>query len=563
MFVTFIPRGRTGNNIFQYLMAKVIQLKYGHVYVPYCELEDSNIIYENDIDTLNPNTNLILDGYFQISNYYVPYRNELLKLNTSDDYWVVDNKQVYIRDFFKNTITLDDSIVISLRLDDFIQLPCKTSDIIPPDYYLTILEELPRKQVYIVVDTLRMDWEKQYIQYFKKWNPILIQGTLMEDFAVLRDCPILLHSNSTFCWIASFFSHHPKERYIPKTNFYVGQKLSKIEDSDILTEIKPLLHADVYSLHPNKYLHTQIFPLSYSIPDEYVVDEVPVKHQLLNTLVPGGKNEHRFGVGQEKEYNEQYQSCMFATTKKKGGWDCLRHYEILANGCIPLFEKIEECPLQTMTTFPKELVFNARNLILCPNKMEYTNCVEQLLDHTRKYCTTSANTNYFLSKIKKPIRNVLLIVGDPGVNYTREFFWIGMARYIQSIGGVAVEYPKLEFVYEDFTDQRKYGLHGNGYMYTNKLKNTDTYTDKEIIEKIKSKFFDIIVYGKVGPDENKTGSLPHFPLWEYVYPKYTNQEIVCLYGGDECIDLTSYNRYSQHIYNMAQYALCFVREFSK
>jgi hypothetical protein len=30
--------------------------------------------------------------------------------------------------------------------------------------------------------------------------------------------------------------------------------------------------------------------------------------------------------------------------QKKGGWDCLRHYEIIGNGCMPYFENIEKCP---------------------------------------------------------------------------------------------------------------------------------------------------------------------------------------------------------------------------
>ena len=85
-------------------------------------------------------------------------------------------------------------------------------------------------------------------------------------------------------------------------------------------------------------------------------------------------------------------------------------------------------------------------------------------------------------------------------------------------------------------------------------------TDDEITEKIKDKFFDLIVYGKVGPDEGPEGSLSGFPLWEHVFPRYSRDEIVCLYGGDECIDLTSDNDYRRHIYLVVQYATCFVRE---
>jgi hypothetical protein len=51
-----------------------------------------------------------------------------------------------------------------------------------------------------------------------------------------------------------------------------------------------------------------------------------------------------------------YHRARFAYTQKKGGWDCLRHYEIMANGCIPIFRGLDQCPVDTLTTFPKGLI---------------------------------------------------------------------------------------------------------------------------------------------------------------------------------------------------------------
>ena len=39
----------------------------------------------------------------------------------------------------------------------------------------------------------------------------------------------------------------------------------------------------------------------------------------------------------ESDYYKDYQRSYFAITCKKGGWDCLRHYEILANAVSPTF----------------------------------------------------------------------------------------------------------------------------------------------------------------------------------------------------------------------------------
>ena len=575
-YVSFVNNGgRTGNNIFQYLAAKLIQIKYGHIYVPFKDLPEGVTITDTDyVKDLSfyQNSNIICKGYFQKSEFFLPYYRQKLidAIKDCDDFWYDDNgNKVMIRDFFQKTHKenlAENDVVLSLRLDDFIQHPCPTSDILPPQYYLNILENVMQKggRLIIVSDKLRWDWEHKYVEFFQKWNPIFYQEDLFSDFALMRDCPTLLHSNSTFCWLASFFSlRTDKRRHIPNTHFYVGQSLNEIADDDMIYDVTPLHHAEVYALDIRPYLNSFIFPLSYCIPDECVMLE---NHDLyynkkygISPLIPGERSEHLFVAGQESEYYQMFQQSWFAHTKKKGGWDCLRHYEILANGCIPIFENLEDCPEHTLTTFPKQLLLDACMDSVDSEKM---NLIKQLMEHTREHCTTSANIRYFLSKINiKTPKNVLLIVGNKGVNYSREFFWIGMKRYLQSIGGIAVEYPKIDYLYEGYSTEQKSELHGNGFTYSGRLVDEDyDYNEDEITEKIKDKFFDLIVYGKVGPDEGHEGSLSGFPLWEHVFPRYSRDEIVCLYGGDECIDLTSDNEYRRHIYLVAQYAMCFVRE---
>ena len=38
---------------------------------------------------------------------------------------------------------------------------------------------------------------------------------------------------------------------------------------------------------------------------------------------------------------------------KKGGWDCMRHYEIIMNRCLPIFIGVENMPLYTMREYPR------------------------------------------------------------------------------------------------------------------------------------------------------------------------------------------------------------------
>lgn len=135
-----------------------------------------------------------------------------------------------------------------------------------------------------------------------------------------------------------------------------------------------------------EYVH-RAKPLNFCIPKEHIVTKVPKKTQDYATIIPGDKSTYIYT--EEKPYFEDYQKSYFGVTAKKGGWDCLRHYEILMNGCIPFFPELEHCPETTMTRFPKKLVLEAMNEIKKGNDLSfYEECVNLLLDWTRKNLTT-------------------------------------------------------------------------------------------------------------------------------------------------------------------------------
>jgi hypothetical protein len=88
-------------------------------------------------------------------------------------------------------------------------------------------------------------------------------------------------------------------------------------------------------------------------------------------------------------------------------------------------------------------------------------------------------------------------------------------------------------------------------------------TEQELVESIQQKKWDMIIYGKVGPDETSVGSIPNLPFWSHVFKRYSRDEIVFWYGGDGMQDMTYANRYSEHLVQHCQYAKCFVRELIK
>ena len=103
-----------------------------------------------------------------------------------------------------------------------------------------------------------------------------------------------------------------------------------------------------------------ILPISFAIPKSKIVENINQnpKH-LLAPLIPGKLGTYIYE--KERDYYDMYFNSLFALTYKKAGWDCLRHYEILANGCIPLFLDLKNCPQETLKTLPKENLLSILN----------------------------------------------------------------------------------------------------------------------------------------------------------------------------------------------------------
>lgn len=138
-------------------------------------------------------------------------------------------------------------------------------------------------------------------------------------------------------------------------------------------------------------------PIYFAIPEENIVKKMPDKTIDVATIIPG--NLATYIYDNESDYYYGYQKAKFAVTTKKAGWDCLRHYEILANACIPYFPMLEKCPSTTMLSFPKKLIMETNRLFekgdfnsrLIPY---YTNV---FLEYTKEFLTTKRLAEYVLS----------------------------------------------------------------------------------------------------------------------------------------------------------------------
>ncbi|BAV04284.1 hypothetical protein SAMN05421788_11015 [Filimonas lacunae] len=91
--------------------------------------------------------------------------------------------------------------------------------------------------------------------------------------------------------------------------------------------------------------------VSFGFPEEKIVTTLPAKqkdfpvHVVDSELSARLPNTHTsYAFESEKEYYNDLQQSRFGITTKRGGWDCLRHYEIAANGAVMCFKQLQAKP---------------------------------------------------------------------------------------------------------------------------------------------------------------------------------------------------------------------------
>ena len=258
-------------------------------------------------------------------------------------------------------------------------------------------------------------------------------------------------------------------------------------------------------------------------------------------IVPGESSTYVYT--EEAEYYKDYQRSYYVITRKKGGWDCMRHYEILANGAIPYFVGIEQCDEETLPLLPKELIKEAMHLrgvlytqhqvqinLRTFDRERYYEILQQLLDYTRNHLTTRKMAEYLLRSLGYSGRGkVLYLSGALFPDYLRCLTLIGLR---ECLGEQLIDFPKVPHVYKGYDDTvpryyPEYGqslmLYGRGFTYS-KILDEISIDRSDIEERIRKKEFAFIIYGSV-----HRGT----PFLELVREIYAPNEIAYLCGEDD------------------------------
>jgi len=187
-----------------------------------------------------------------------------------------------------------------------------------------------------------------------------------------------------------------KDYYELVSKYYPTNKVILI-DGDDESDLDPLYQKHLYFKRELIEDHKNLLPITFGIPTNKLAAPNILKTQDYATCIPGQPETYIFKS--EQPYYEDYQKSYYGVTMKKAGWDCMRHYEILGNNCMPYFIGLEDCPKNTLTNLPKELLLEGRELVNNFDKSKYFNILNELFEYTKSHLTTKELAKYVLEKI--------------------------------------------------------------------------------------------------------------------------------------------------------------------
>ena len=212
----------------------------------------------------------------------------------------------------------------------------------------------------------------------------------------------------------------------------------------------------------------------------------------------------------------------------------MRHYEILANKCIPYFPNIELAPEKTMALLPKKLIIKGNRLFerlqhkkniseLTTEEMaECESLSTELLNYTKEHLTTYKMAQYVLNKSNSnDVQSILYLSGDTNPDYMRCLTLHGFKKIL---GKNCHDYPIIPHIYKQ-TNVDYSNFHGKGMTYSGLLDLDlhDAESDKNVEQDILNKKYDLIIYGSLHRG---------MPFYDLVCDTYESDKIILLCGED-------------------------------
>jgi hypothetical protein len=198
---------------------------------------------------------------------------------------------------------------------------------------------------------------------------------------------------------------------------YPANKIVYLDGNDDPNLYRSLMDSGLFFKREMHHTQKSAFPIQFCIPEEKIKPYTQ-KDYLMAPLDPWDPRTYIYT--DESSYYFDYQRSYYARTSMKCGWDCLRHYEIMAANCMPYFENLENCPVMVMTKLPKVELMKGARMLEQKNGGLFLSSVtkhtwEDLMVTVRKQLienlTTKAMATYVLDTVKQVQGSTVEMVG--------------------------------------------------------------------------------------------------------------------------------------------------------
>jgi hypothetical protein len=202
------------------------------------------------------------------------------------------------------------------------------------------LIDLPRKKV-MYGDFSETSRDEMHGRGFTLYTNPLQDLDVNQRKIIDKEIDVILYGVTNAYGVTDF----PEVNKICKNIWY----LDGHDTSDI--KKKPCFKRELFSEEENVYPtgfgipHYQIRPIDLGRKNQKYQKTVPAEAFFKPDVMQHLRLHYPYTWEQENEYYLDMQKSWFGITCKKGGWDSLRHYEIMAAGSLLLFKQYQDKPV--------------------------------------------------------------------------------------------------------------------------------------------------------------------------------------------------------------------------
>ena len=313
------------------------------------------------------------------------------------------------------------------------------------------------------------------------------------------------------------------------------------------------------SAHPTHSVCSMpTYPIWFATPKSSIVRSVRTnKTRAFARIIPGVPSTYVYET--QAAYYGGYEEAYYAITMRKAGFECERHYEILARGAMPFFLGWQDFLKRPNVSalLPRDLITKAMLLPGVPSDAEveravlhndtgalqirpsptfshqYFEVAAAALNWTQNKLTTTHLAKSVLGVVRqhhgRKVRNILFI-SRSDVGYQSGFLYIGLHEYVPEIFWPV---NQKHGVHGASSCQLQH-LYGQGFSYCGRLPSRPPVT-WSTIEVMRAKgLFDVIMYtNEANTDcDGVIHGIDYVPWVNNYLDRWPNTTVVYVDGND-------------------------------